>query len=144
MPKSEETVRIIFAMLCCVGIVAIGTAATLEIRRMRRGEALISPRHFRWRMISTTLWVFIFAVLAYATTVAWPERGDREAVIRMGNILGGCMALMMVAMVIFSVDLMVTLRKKLAHARRVSASNRESLNRELGRYQSTERKGREL
>ena len=108
-----HTTRYVFALLCLTGLVAIATAAYVEVSRMRRGETALTPRHFRWRMISASLWVLILGSLAYGTLFEWPLNShDENHMRRFSIILVGAMSLMMLAMVLFAVDVVLTMRER--------------------------------
>lgn len=118
----SNNIRFIFALLCCTGLVAIATGAYLEIARVRRKTSVISPRHLRWRMLSTLVWVLILGSLAYATLFEWPPGPGHpqgaEKFQRFSAIMLGSMLLMMVATFLFAIDLTMTLKERRAQEKK--------------------------
>jgi hypothetical protein len=126
--------RLIFALLCLVGFVAIFVGTFLEIGRHRRGEGVIGLRHFRWRMASAVLWLVILSALAYGTMFEWPKGPhDKEGQLRMMAILAGSMLLMVIAMGLFGVDLMLTMRARQLHRSKFNRNLDSMAKREIDR-----------
>lgn len=61
-----------FALLCVLCAIAITTGGWIEMARVRRGESLLSPRHFRLRLLSACIWIIASLSLAGAVTIWWP------------------------------------------------------------------------
>jgi len=128
------TVRIVFSLLCFLGFIAIATGTFLEVGRHRRGEGVIGPRHFRWRMVSASLWIIILLSLAYGTMFEWPKSPqDEEGKLRMFAILMGAMLLMVIAMGLFGVDLMLTMKARQMHRGKFSRNLNTMATQEIDR-----------
>jgi hypothetical protein len=72
MKRAMSNSRLVFAVLCAAGVLAICAGAALEIGRWRRGE-ILSSRQFRARMVSAAIWITILMTNLYAVTALWPE-----------------------------------------------------------------------
>jgi hypothetical protein len=132
--------RLAFAALCLLGIVVIGYGAALEITRQRRGATLVSPRQFRIRMISASIWITILAANAYAVTALWPQANyltsgkltpESKAQARLFvQVIGGSFSLVFIGLFLFLLDVRQTTRERLSlqmqHQRDLVALARES------------------
>ena len=98
------TAKNIFALLCLLGVVAVATAAMLEVARMRRGESVISPRQFRLRLLSAVIWMILLGSTSYAMFFLWPERGDLEQSRRFLSVMSGVILLLLLALLLFIYD----------------------------------------
>lgn len=129
--------RLIFSLLCLLGFLAISVGTIWEIGRHRRGEGVISGRHFRWRMVSATLWMIILAALGYGTMFEWPTGPrDMEGRVRMMAILAGSMLLMVVAMGLFMVDLMLTMKSRQLHQKKFNRNLDSMAKEEISKVRS--------
>lgn len=108
---TAQTARLIFGALCVAGIFAIGAGIFFEFGRLKRGNAVLSQRQMRWRVLGGCLWLLVLGSLAYATFFLWPSgatagiTGKRFAAVVMGS-----MALMVVAMIITAFDAFLTVK----------------------------------
>jgi hypothetical protein len=138
---SELTARYVFALLCGVGMIAIGMGTVLEIARFRRnarsaaastsaasddnplvpGGNIISLRQFRFRLLSAVIWMIVLATLCYATTALWPDRTSPQAleqVRRFGTVVIAALSLLMIAVVLFIYDVVQLSRERRAQTAR--------------------------
>ena len=141
---SESTTRYIYALLCGLGMVAIGIGAVLEIARFRRnarqasgstvadvdtsgnpvvvpGGNIISLRQFRFRLVSAVIWMIMLGTLSYAITALWPERTSplaREQVRHFLTVVGAALSLLLVAVALFIYDVIQLSRERRAQTTR--------------------------
>ena len=115
----DFTTRHAFALLCALGIIAIGVGAVLEATRFRRGASVISARQFRLRMLSAALWLVVLGALFYAVVMLWPQPGNtveaREQAANFLLVIGGAFSLILVNLVLFAYDLWQLAREREAH-----------------------------
>lgn len=120
---NDSTPRVVFAVLCLAGLIAILCGAFLEVGRQQRSPT-ISSRHFRWRMVSALVWVVLLGSLGYSTLFLWPvtQPGVAPAPVavkRFGLVLTACMSLMLVAFVLMFFDFYLTAKtRQVQNARR--------------------------
>lgn len=126
--------RVVFAVLCLVGLIAILCGALFEFGRQKRA-ATISSRHFRWRMVSALLWVIILGSLAYATIFLWPVPPTQQTVRRFGAVLAGSMSLMLLAFVLMLFDFYLTSKTRQAQSARMRLEMAEIARIEIERAQ---------
>lgn len=131
--------RYIFALLCFVGFAAIAAGALYEIGRQRRGVGVISPRHFRWRMLSAALWVVILVSLGYAVAFEWPRAGDREAARHMLRIVSGSFCLMVLATMVFLVDVWFTMKLQQTYRHGTKRDISDFARKEIARLKDAEK-----
>ena len=93
-----------FALLCLLGVIAIGTGAVLEINRMRRGEHLITPTQFGLRMLSAVVWIISLGSMSYALLYLWPELGNAEQAQRFLSVVSGVLLLFVIGLVLLAYD----------------------------------------
>lgn len=112
----ENLVRLIFIALCVMGVFLIGVSALFEFGRAQRGESLLSPRHFRWRMISAVLWILVLGSFAFATLFLWP-RGPGDILMgkRFGAVIAGATLLLIIACATNLYDVVMTLQERGKH-----------------------------
>lgn len=110
---SEQSQRGIFALLCVLGAIAIVTAAWLEIARARRDESLLSPRHFRLRLISAAVWIITLLALAGAVTIWWtpPHPTDNQK-LQLYAVFTGAISLMTIGLLLGVVDFWMVSRTR--------------------------------
>lgn len=101
--------RLVFLGLCAAGWVSIAFAAWGEWSRLKRGEAVISKRQSRWRILSALLWLLILGSLGAATAFYWPENAPRETQFRFYSLVLGSMALLLIAVILLLFDVKLTL-----------------------------------
>ena len=104
-PASIPTERIIFALICCIGIIAVATGAALEIRRARRGRSIIPPRQIRLRLFSALIWIITLGSLSYAVLLLWSEPGDLAQARRFVGVISGVMLLIVIGLLLVAYDL---------------------------------------
>ena len=104
-PASIPTERIIFALICCIGIIAVATGAALEIRRARRGSSIIPPRQIRLRLFSALIWIITLGSLSYAGLLLWSEPGDRVQARRFVGVISGVLLLIVIGLLLVAYDL---------------------------------------
>ena len=106
------TSRVIFAVFCILGIVAIIAGAGIEIVRFRRGDGLIATRQFRWRLVSAVIWIMTLATFFYAVTWLWPNGGTTPLAHAQAKrfllVVLGALALLMVALFLLLADVWQT------------------------------------
>lgn len=108
---STLLVRWVFATLCGVFFFSIGGVAVWEVIRFRRGESALSPRHFRWRMLSAATWLIVLASFFVATAFLWPQtRADTLLARRFLLVSSSALLLMMLAFVFMAVDVFWTVQ----------------------------------
>jgi hypothetical protein len=111
---TDEVQRGGFALLCVLCAIAITTGGWIEMARVRRGESLLAPRHFRVRLLSAAIWVFALLSLAGAVTIWWPKvNATFNQRLQSFAILNGAFCLIVVALLLLVVDMWM-----LASARR--------------------------
>lgn len=141
---SELTTRYVFALLCGLGMLAIGIGAVLEIARFRRnaraadsasstgssdggafaavpGGNIISLRQFRFRLLSAVVWMIVLGALCYATTALWPDRSSPQALEQMRRfvtVVLAALSLLLVAVVLFIYDVIQLSRERRAQTAR--------------------------
>jgi hypothetical protein len=104
MPMHSNA-RNIFALLCLLGIIAVAVAAVLEIRRMRRGESLITAGQFRLRLLSAVIWMILLGSTSYAILALWPQPGDAVRAVRFFSVVSGIVLLLIIALLLMAYDL---------------------------------------
>ena len=104
-PASVPTERIIFALICCIGIIAVTIGAVLEIRRTRRGNSILPPHQMRLRLFSALLWVIILGSLSYAVLLLWSEPGNLVQARRFLGVVSGAMLLLVIGLLLVAYDL---------------------------------------
>jgi type VI protein secretion system component VasK len=98
------TERAIFALICCIGVIAVAVGALLEVGRIRRGDSIIPPRQFRLRLFSALIWAITLASLAYAVLFLWPQRGEREQATRFLSVMSGVVLLIAIGLILLAYD----------------------------------------
>ncbi len=111
-----------FALLCLLGVIAIGTGAVLEINRMRRKESIIGVNQFRLRLLSAVVWMIILGSTGYALLYLWPEKGDTPAALRFLSVVSGIILLLVIGFVLLMYDLW---RVSLQHRQQQAQFNRQ-------------------
>ena len=111
-----------FALLCLLGVIAVGTGAVLEINRMRRGQSIIGVNQFRLRLLSAVVWMVILGSTGYALLYLWPEKGDNPAALRFLSVVSGIILLLVVGFVLLMYDLW---RVSLQHRQQQAQFNRQ-------------------
>lgn len=98
--------RGIFALLCVLCAIAIVTSAWLEMARMRRGDSLLAPRHFRLRLFSAFIWMVTLLSLAGAVTIWWtpPNPTDNQK-LQLYAVFTGSVSLMSIGLLLLFVDM---------------------------------------
>jgi hypothetical protein len=133
------TARHAFALLCVLGIVAIGVGAVLEANRFRHGASVISARQFRLRMLSAVLWIAVLAALFYAVVMLWPQPGNtveaREQAANFLLVIGGAFSLILVNLVLFAYDLWQLAREREAQRVRFNQEFTDMARAEVARLQ---------
>ena len=107
---STDTARSTFAILCVLGIIALGTGALLEVARKRRGDSLLGARHFNLRMMSALIWLIVLASLFYAVTMLWPQPNDKEQAQRFLSVISGAFLLLAIALGLLVYDVWAVVR----------------------------------
>jgi hypothetical protein len=164
-PMSESTTRYIYALLCGLGMVAIGIGAVLEIARFRRnarqasgstvadvdtsgnpvvvpGGNIISLRQFRFRLVSAVIWMIVLGTLSYAITALWPERTSplaREQVRHFLTVVGAALSLLLVAVALFIYDVIQLSRERRAQTARFYHGLAEMARHEAAQLQERKR-----
>ena len=115
---NESTPRVVFAVLCLVGLVAILCGALYEFGRQKRSPT-ISNRHFRWRLLSALVWTVILGSLGYATLFLWPNPPTAVGVRRFATVLVASMSLMLVAFVLMLFDFYLTSKTRQVQSARM-------------------------
>lgn len=111
----NDLVRPVFVALCALGLFVIVAGAIFEWGRVRRGQSILTPRHFRWRMISVAFWIVILACFAGATLFLWPQsRADEQTARRFIAVVSGATLLLLVALAITALDVIWTARTRMA------------------------------
>lgn len=168
---SESTTRYGFALLCALGMLAIGLGAVLEIARFRRhaahansfalngvssatpsatsGGNLLSLRQFRLRLFSAVLWMMILGALYYAVTVQWPVRhgpiptsAEIEQARRFAMTLICAFAGMFVGFGLLTWDMIQLGRERQAQSARFQAGLADLARREAERIQTIQAQNR--
>jgi membrane-bound ClpP family serine protease len=136
---NDSTPRVVFAVLCLVGLVAILCGALFEFGRQKRSPT-ISSRHFRWRMVSALVWTVILGCLGYATLFLWPVTSPgvaptAVAIKRFATVLIASMSLMLVAFVLMLFDFYLTSQTRRAQNARMQLEMAEIARIEIERAQ---------
>jgi len=138
---SIPLLRLIFAALCGVGFCAIGGAAVWEWNRFANGQSALSPRHFRWRLLSAAVWLVVLGTFAYATLALWPQNAAQTALARRFLLVSsGALVLMVFAFVLMAVDIFWTVQVGRRNQLRRSQISQATLERELQRIQNAKGK----
>jgi apolipoprotein N-acyltransferase len=112
----DNLIRLIFVALCTAGLFSIGFSALFELSKVRRGTSMLSPLHFRWRMVSVVLWMFVFGSFAFATLFLWPQNAqDRITGQRFASVIAGAITLMLIALLITVFDVFLTFQERGKH-----------------------------
>jgi len=119
---STPTAKIAFAVLCLLGILAVGIGALLEISRKRQGNTVVTPVQFKLRMISAVIWMIVLGSLFYAVVFLWPQRGlgmetERQAR-QFLSVVSGSFLLIAVALGLLVYDLWRLAREGRVHEAR--------------------------
>lgn len=101
---SETTARTLFSATCLAGMTIIAVAALLEILRQRKGESLLRASQFRLRIFSALVWVILLGAFAFAVAFLWPEKGDDEMMYKFASVIGGSIALLLIALFLLLYD----------------------------------------
>jgi len=115
--------RTIFALICLLGIIAVGIAALFEFRRMHRGESVITSTQFRLRMFSAWIWMVLLGSTSYAILMLWPETGNLGAgarptpeqtlqAKRFLSVISGVFLLLIIALGLIAYDLVLFARQR--------------------------------
>ncbi len=112
---STPAAKTAFAVLCILGIIAIGIGMLLELNRKRRGDSVISPRQLRLRLMSAIIWLIVLGSLFYAVIFLWPQRGDQEQARRFLSVLSGSLLLIVLAIGLLFYDFWQVLREGQRH-----------------------------
>ena len=127
-PASMATERAIFALVCCIGVIAVAVGALIEVRRARRGDGIIPPRQFRLRLFSALIWAIALGSLAYTVLFLWPERGDRDQARKFLSIVSGVVLLVVIGLILLAYDFWLV-----GQARRLQQARFERNVDEMGR-----------
>lgn len=127
-PDSMHNARVIFALICCLGLIAVATGTVLEIKRARRGDSILPARQFRLRLISALIWAITLGSLAYAVIFLWSERGDWEQARRFLAVISGAMMLIVIGLFLLAYDIWLV-----GQARRLQQAHLERNKSELAR-----------
>jgi len=125
---SMSTARGIFALVCCIGLIAVAAGALLEMRRARRGDSILPPRQLRLRLISSLIWAITLGSLAYGVLFLWPERGDLVQARRFLGVISGAMMLIVIGLFLLAYDIWLV-----GQARRLQQAHLERNKSELAR-----------
>ena len=140
--------RGIFALLCFIGAIVIATGAWLEIARMRRGDSLLAPRHFRLRLISALLWLLTLVSLAGAVTIWWPPAdATYNQRLEFVAVINGVVCLLGLALLLLGVDMWMLsgARRKIEHEQTIRFSRQlhELAESETARLRAGQAQGQE-
>ena len=127
-PASMATERAIFALVCCIGVIAVAVGALLEVRRARRDDSIIPPRQFRMRVFSALIWAITLGSLAYTVLFLWPEQGDRDQAKRFLSVVSGVVLLVAIGLILLAYDFWLV-----GQARRLQQARFERNIDEMGR-----------
>jgi len=120
----------IFALLCLLGIIAIVVAVVLEIRRVRRGESVITIGQFRLRLLSALVWMILLGSTSYAILVLWPQPGNQLQAQRFVSVVSGVVLLLIIGLLLMAYDLwQFSVQRRIREA---------EFNRELAKMAQTE------
>ncbi|HEX8237886.1 MAG TPA: hypothetical protein VF600_18240 [Abditibacteriaceae bacterium] len=163
---SESTARYLFAMLCALGMLAIGVGAVLEITRFRRNARVanvassqgdsadtgnvplvpsgnvISLRQFRFRLLSAVIWMIVLGTLCYAITALWPERSSPQTLEQARRFLTAvcaALSLLLVAFALFIYDVIQLSRERRAQTARFYQGLAEMARTEAAQLQERQR-----
>lgn len=102
----QDYVRGIFALLCLLCAITILTSAWLEMVRIRRGESLLKPRHFRLRLLSAVIWTLILLSVAGGVTVWWPAtNATKNQQVQFVALMNGALWLIMIGLLLLMIDM---------------------------------------
>ena len=133
---NDQLTRYVFAALCGVFFLAIGSAAAWEWNRFRGGQSALSGRHLRWRLLSATVWLLVLGSFAYASLVLWPHSPrDLLAMRRFALVTAGALLLMMVAFALMAFDIFWTVQIGRRTSVKRAQMSQDTLERELERAQ---------
>lgn len=129
-------VRLVFIALCYLGAGAVGFVGWQERVRFNRGESTLGPRHLRWRIASTSLWVLVLVLLGSATAFFWPNGpADRVDGHRFITTVSVALALMLVALVLLVFDIWTTAREQKLYRARIETELNALAQEEIFRVQ---------
>jgi MFS family permease len=132
--------RLFFIGICVFGVIAISITALSEFQRLKTGDAVLSRRQSRWRIISSVLWIIILSSLAYATAYLWPDEGTpREVQLRFMRIVVGAIALMVPAIILLALDLRFTMLAQKLSRMKFEAGLEEITRQEIAKAQKMKR-----
>jgi hypothetical protein len=123
---------------------AIATGAFLEIARVRRGDSLLAPWHFRLRLISAAIWFIILLSLAGAVTMLWPApNATYNQKLQFVSVINGVALLIALALLLLGGDFWSLMRARRrieqTQARRFSEELRHLADVESARLQAEQR-----
>lgn len=130
---TSPTGRMVFALLCVLGIIALAGGLLFEIGRQKRaGSAtLVSPRQFRVRVISAVVWMGVLGLFAYAMMFLWPTAGKTpEGAAQAKNFIltmGAAVTLICIGIMLLCYDIIVLLKAQRQQSARVYAQFAESV-----------------
>ena len=142
-PASVPTERIIFALFCCIGIIAVATGAALEIRRARHGSSIIPPRQMRLRLFSAVIWIITLGSLSYAVLLLWPEPGNLGQARRFLGIISGAMLLIVIGLLLVAYDLWLLGQARRLHQAKFKLNMDEMARAEIERVRQEQTSGGE-
>ncbi|RYX86777.1 hypothetical protein EON83_00930 [bacterium] len=131
---STAIVRLVFASLCGIFFITIGGVAIWEWLRFNRNESALSPRHFRWRMLSAFTWLGVLGAFFISTAFLWPQsKAEVEQARRFLLVSSSALLLMLFAFALMAVDIFWTIQVGRQSANRRSRESQETLLREIER-----------
>lgn len=103
---TADLARGIFGLLCLLCAIVIITGAWLEMTRVRQGNSLLAPRHYRLRLFSALIWIVNVLSLAGAVTVWWPEtNATRNEKWQFISVMNGVFCLTLLGVLFLGIDM---------------------------------------
>jgi hypothetical protein len=130
---TSPTGRMVFALLCVLGMILLAGGLLFEIGRQKRsgGHTLVSPRQFRVRVISALVWMGVLGLFAYAMMFLWPTAGNtplgKAQATNFILTMGAAVTLICVGIMLLCYDIITLLRAQRQHSAMVYAQFAETV-----------------
>ncbi len=109
-------------MVCMLCLVALTTAAMLEVVRTRQGVSVISRRQFRLRILSALVWDLVLGGTALSMLFLWPTSAHDEQKARgFISVMTGVILLICIGLLLLAYDVALLSRRQAQEERRFTA-----------------------
>ena len=110
----------LFSLICAIGAITVVCGTWLEMVRMHRGDTTLTPRHYRWRLLSTVVWVGALGAMGYAASFSWPKNKlDKVTAQHFLDYMGGGICLFLVGILLLGFDLWMTAKERDLYSRKL-------------------------